>query len=346
MTQKNLTQNSASGPRPNSSGLVPGLRHKPRLFLFGAVLLFLAVAGGTAAGFRSGYAARQDYEARQGSDALQEQFNLGVEDLGAGRYEIARQRFEWILSHQPGYPEAEERLLAALVGLGATPTPRATRTPAPPTPTTTTAPPGPTATLDTRPLENLLRQAGESINAGDWTGAVEAIVELRSINLAYKAAEVDGLLYLALRNRGVDRIYKESNLGGGSFDLTLAERFGPLDNDAVYARNVARLYLYGAGFVGADPERAVYYFSQLNSMAPYLRDGTRMNSRERYRTALIEYGSLLMSTGQPCQAQTQLELAAGIRSDDSLQAALDAAALACSPPTPTPEPEPSPTPGQ
>ncbi|MCK5053710.1 MAG: hypothetical protein KAR65_05510, partial [Anaerolineales bacterium] len=38
------------------------------------------------------------------SEAMYEQFELGIADLEAGRYEIARQRFEAILNFDPAYP--------------------------------------------------------------------------------------------------------------------------------------------------------------------------------------------------------------------------------------------------
>ena len=55
---------------------------------------------------------------------------------------------------------------------------------------------------------------------------------------------MDGLLYLSLRSRGVQKIYKERNLQGGIYDLAVAEKFGPIDLEANNARNLARFYLY------------------------------------------------------------------------------------------------------
>src|SRR5689334_20161332 len=38
------------------------------------------------------------------------QFGLGIADLQAGKYELAAQRFRWVLDRQPNYPGAAERL--------------------------------------------------------------------------------------------------------------------------------------------------------------------------------------------------------------------------------------------
>src|SRR3972149_3444872 len=49
--------------------------------------------------------------------AADEQFQLGLEDLQARRYELARQRFEYVIQTDPSYPNAAQRLAEALVGL-------------------------------------------------------------------------------------------------------------------------------------------------------------------------------------------------------------------------------------
>jgi hypothetical protein len=56
------------------------------------------------------------------------------------------------------------------------------------------------------------------------------------------------MYYFALRNHGYDLITKEGNLEGGIYHLTLAERFGPLDNTANGLREGARIYITGASF--------------------------------------------------------------------------------------------------
>ena len=42
---------------------------------------------------------------------LQEQFELGLRDLDAKQYELARQRFEAIVRYDPNFPGAEEMLI-------------------------------------------------------------------------------------------------------------------------------------------------------------------------------------------------------------------------------------------
>jgi hypothetical protein len=118
---------------------------------------------------------------------------------------------------------------------------------------------------------------------------------------------VDGMLFVALRNRGIDKIAQLHDLEGGNYDLTLAERFGPLDAEANNWRNWAELYIRGASFWGVDWGQSVYYFSQLATAAPNLSDIAGWTATNRYLDALLGYGDWLAARGQWCDAQTQYD---------------------------------------
>ena len=299
------------------------------IWLFLAVLLLgiTTVIGGLA-GFQSGDQARQDQETAQIGNSLQEQYELGLQDLESGEYELARQRFEYILNQDPNFPGVAEKLAQAMQILYATATP----TPLPPTAT-------PSPTPDMRPIEDLFTQARALTTNEDWNGVIDTLTNLRKVDRAYRVAEVDGMLYLALRSRGIHKILNESNLEGGIYDLALAEQFGPLDVEADAARNWARIYIIGSAFWEAIPEQAVYYFGQVASAAPYLRDASGWTARERYRGALVQYGDQLASRGEGCDALEQYERAQSIRAEESVHPKLAAAYELCYPPTPTPLPE-------
>lgn len=291
------------------------------------ILLFSAmVVLGSLAGYLSGTQARVGIQTRIIELTNQEQYELGVQDLEAGRYEVARQRFEYILEHDPSYPGVTEKLAEAMAVLYATATP----TPAPPSAS-------PTPTFDPRPKEELFNQAKALVASQDWTRAIDTLSALRKEDRGYQVARVDGLLFMSLRNRGVDKIWKEGNLEGGLYDLSLAERFGPLDAQANSARELARLYTIGSSFWEVHPEQAVYYFGQVAAAAPGLRDASGWTANERHRASLIHYGDLLASQGDWCSAQTQYELALAITADAALQETKNLVALKCSPPSPTPE---------
>lgn len=308
---------------------------KPWLWalLFAALLCLTAVAG-VLAGYQSGTQTRQAVATQLLGLSLQEQFDLAGQDLEAKRYDVARQRLEYILAHDPGYPGATEHLAQALAVLYATATP----TPMPPTST-------PTPTRDLRPVEDLFSQGRAYLAAQDWERGIQALLDLRKSDSAYQTARVDGLLFIALRQRGVDKIWRQANLEGGIYDLALAERFGPLDAQARSARELARLYVIGSSFWEVMPEQAVYYFGQVAAAAPGLHDASGWTAAMRYRGALIQYGDQLFSQENWCEAQVQYEQAIAMGADASVEEKWKAAVLKCSPPTSAPKPTKTPTPG-
>lgn len=330
-------QAKSAGGRSNFGSKARAILRDPRTrWALGALLLIaLATAVGGWSGYRSAVRARQAAQVQQETQALAEQYQLGVQDLEAGNYEVARQRLEWVLNQDPDFPGAADRLVEIYAVLFATATP----TPKP----TVTGTPEPTATPDLRPVQDLFASAQASFNAGDWEAAINHIVSLRSADPNYQVTQVDRMLYIALRNRGVDRILRGADLVGGSYDLALAEHFGPLDADAAAARYWARTYMYGMAFWGADPQTALFYFQQVAAALPYLSDGTGWNARNRYREVLVQYGDQLAGLGDWCAAEEQYRLAASIRDDEALQSKIADAVEGCAPPTNTPEPTAIPT---
>jgi tetratricopeptide (TPR) repeat protein len=284
----------------------------------------LAALSGTLAGYRSGVSARQSAVSDMAMLSAKEQYDLAVQDLAESRYEVARQRLEYVLALDPNYSGATDRLAEALAVLYATATP----SPIPPTVTAT-------ATRDPRPVQELFSQAQSLVAGGQWDQAIDTLLALRQADPAHQTARVDGMLYISLRQRGVSKIWDQGNLGGGAYDLALAERFAPLDVQANSWRELARLYLFGSSFWEVIPEQAVYYFSQVAAAAPGLRDSSGLTAAERYRLALVQYGDQLAGKGEWCPAQEQYELALSMGADAAIQEKRDNAALKCSPPTPT-----------
>ena len=312
-------------PRPPAAS---SARSRRRRF-FTWALLAIVLTGvfsllGAFAGVRSGMAARSAWEAEQSNLSVKEQYELGLLDMQEGRYQVALQRFEYVIQHDPTFPGAADRLVEVNSILFATATPTS------PPPTIT-----PTPTVDPRPMEDLFNQALQQFAAGDWNALIDTLTALRGKDPQYQAARVDGMLYMALRNRGVRRILSESDLGGGSYDLSLAERFGPLDAEARNVLNLARLYLYGNAFWEAYPEQAVYYFSQVAAAAPGLRDSSGWTAAERYRAALLQWADQLARQEEWCKAEEVYNQVLSWGGGNNLQATADYAAEQCRPPTET-----------
>jgi tetratricopeptide (TPR) repeat protein len=279
-----------------------------RWLLLLAFLALLAIAAASAfGGYRSGIYQRTSLEATQVAQQVEEQFQLGVQDLEAQRYEVARQRFEYVIQLDPDYPGVTEKLADVLLELNTTATPTKA-------PTATLSP-----TPDLRGAEELFSQSQMLLADHKWSEAIDTLLQLRKGNHDYQPVKVDSMLYVALRNRGVEKILNQADLEGGTYDLALAERFGPLDVEAQNYRTWADLYVTGASFWELDWSQATYYFGQLLLVAPNLRDSSNLTVTERFRIASIKYGDALAEAKEWCQAQEQYQAALNLGSDPAVE---------------------------
>ena len=303
---------------------------KTRLKRFLITLLgFIVIVGlGAFSGYNSGIGVRENAEATKIAKQLGEQFQLGAVALAESRYDHARQHFEYIIGHNSGYPGAAEAMAEALLGMSFTATPTIT-----PTPTLTPTP-------DLRGVEAIFNNAQQLINAGDWNNALAALDQLRKEDINYRAAEVDGMYYFSLRQNGYDKITQLGDLEGGIYFLTLAERFGPLDNKANNLRGNARLYITAASFWEINWPQAVNFFGQLAGFAPNIWDSaSNMTAGERYYYASMRYGDQLYEVNDACGAVTQYTNAMAYGALDAYsQRGYNLAYEICYPPTVTPAP--------
>ncbi len=287
------------------------------VIVIGVTLLGMIAALSALLGYRRGIVIRQSAESTQVALAAAEQYELGLQDMQNGDYVLARQRFEYVIRIDPSYPGVVEQLAKVLKELNTTATPTLI-----PTPTLSPTP-------DLRGVQELFDQAQQHLLNSEWSQAIETLLTLRKNDPTYRTVDVDGMLFLALRQRGEDKILLEADLEGGMYDLTLAERFGILDEDAKGLMTWTSLYITGASFWGLDWEQAVYYFSQVAPQMPGLRDGSGLTARERYRLALIEYGKWLASLNRWCPAAQQLELALSMSYDPEVDQMFQTAANNC-----------------
>jgi tetratricopeptide (TPR) repeat protein len=293
--------------------------------------LLLVIGLAAFAGYRVG--GREREQARQGEvqQIIQEQYSLGLLDLEQERFEIARQRFEYIIRLDPDFPGAAERLAEALLGLSQ---------PLIPTPALVAATPTP----NLAPVAEILEQARQAYDQGDWTGAIEQLLALRAKDAAYEPVQVDGLLYAALRNRGLERISRDKTLEAGMYDLSLAESFAPLDEEAANWRSWAQLYVTANSFFGINWEQAAFYFDVVYNVAP----GIQNDVYWKFSQALHMYASQLAAAGDPCEAEIQIARSMEIQENEELEPTATVIAEACltatAEPTRKPKPTETPTP--
>ena len=319
-----------SPPPPMGSPDTEPVR-KPRRWLtvVAGVLLvgLLAVLGGLL-GYQSALRIRWNQQQDQIAMIATTQFQLGLAEIESGRYEMARRRFEYIIQIDPGFPGAAEKLTEVMMQMAMVTTP---------TPIIDTGP-APTPTPDLRGAEAIFNQAVQVYRGQDWNATIHTLDRLRDEDINYRALEVDGMYYLALRSRGVQKIVGEGNLEGGMYDLAQAGRYGPIDSQAEQYRTWARYYMTGVAFWEVDWPKVVDFFNQLYASLPNLRDGSGLTVTERFRLASIAYGNQLAEMGEYCMARDQYNAALALGGDANLAPTATAVQLICQPPTSTPAP--------
>jgi tetratricopeptide (TPR) repeat protein len=319
------TKRTAPGTQPNKpskpAGRLRGWLRSPLLIALLSIFVALLLVGGASAavGWDSG---RERLHATATVEAglyMLDQYNLALEDIDAGRYDLAKQRLEFIYYADPDFLDVKAQLVNVLFIMSSTVQP-------------TTAPVvGPTATptTDPRPKEELFIAAQAAFAAQDWSTTIDTLLSLRKADAGFRTADVDGMLFASLRNRGAANITQLGLFEPGLYDFALAEKFGPLDGQALQYREWARLYLYGNAFWLAYPEDAIYYYGQLVGMAPDLRDSTGLSAFYRYRQSLIHWGDKLAAAGDWCGAAEKYQDAQDARSDGELQPTLSNASFQC-----------------
>ena len=307
---------------PSAQDGDPGTKSKKRspwkVVTLIAVLTFILIGATSAyAGYNSGINQRKDAEVALVSSKAAEQFDLAVQDIADLEYQRARQRLEYIAQIDPNFPGLTEKLAVVLARINATATPT-------PEPTPTIAP-----TLDTRGVDEMFNQAKDLMFNSDWNTSIVTLLKLRKNDPTYKPVEIDGMLFLALRNRGLEKISRQADLEGGLYDLTLASRFGPLDYEAQGYISWVSMYITGASFWELDWQKVVEYFSQVGPALPGLTDRSGMTAKERFRLGLKGLGTTLATAGDVCGAAEQYQLSLSIGADPEVEALLNEAYTAC-----------------
>jgi len=326
MIQNNNSSEGTQPSKPVSSTQPNKPKRRRTTFLFNAFGLLVILAIAVFGGYGSGISIRKETKSSAILQQLGEQYQLALVDMQFGRYDNAKQRLEFIIENDPSFPGAQDTLTQVLVQMNtqSTSQPAATITP-------TISP-----TPDFSGVEEAYTKAQQLITAQDWPGTLGVLDQMRKLDPNYQTAQVDGMYYFALRNYGYDLIAKQGNLEGGIYQLTLAERFGQLDNNANGIREGARYYILGASFWELNWEQALFYFNQIYAGWPSLWDGT-MTASDRYRIASMRYGDELYGQKNYCDAVDQYENAQAIAALDNVASGnYSKAYVACFPPTAVP----------
>ena len=298
------------------------------------VLLVLVIIGlAVFLGYRNGVQRRLQNERNMLLDQISIQLDWVYKDIAEERYENAKTRLEYIIDKYPDFPGVSDLLVEVMMNMDA-PTPM-------PTVEVVIGTPEPeiTATPDTRNSEEAFAQIEQNIANQEWDRAIENISSLKETNYDFKSIEVDGYYFIALRNRGIQRIWA-GEIEQGMYDLSVAEQLGAIDNVAAGAKSWGSLYMTGASYWDVNWAGAVDIFSQLYAQMPYFSDSTGMTSAERYRIALYRLGDQFAANGDYCTASSYYNqsLAVGVNLDIQVTATWLAETCANPPSEETPEP--------
>lgn len=310
-TPNSIERHDPVGAASRPVGWLAATARSARALFIVAGLLLAVVAIAVYGGVRTGLADRAHLQATAQAAEVARQFNLGLQDLAAHNYALAAERFRYVLSVDPGYPGAQEKLAQAQAGLG-----------------TASAP---THTPDPETARHLLEQAQAAYDQQDWSTAIDRLVQMQTVDPAFERIQADGMLYVALRNRGLERIAAD-RLEEGIYDLERASAIGPLDVDARQQREWAAIYLTANTYYGVNWPQAIQGFSLLYQLAPYFKD-----TISKLTGAHVAYGDALLAT-DACLAQEHYAAANEITFDEEVEAKRVAAEEQCAVGTPTPEP--------
>ena len=103
-----------------------------RSILAGVFGILVLIGLGAFGGYSTGIGDRETAQENAVAGQLADQYKFALVDIEFGRFEFARQRLEYIISLNPDYPGASQKLTEVLVmSTIPTPTPTATLTPTP-----------------------------------------------------------------------------------------------------------------------------------------------------------------------------------------------------------------------
>lgn len=307
---------------PTAGGRLSSLKRLVSSYL--VIILIIVCVVGTAlllavwGGVQAGQNARGAQATQTAVVEMDVQFEMGLADLDAGQYQLATQRFTWILERNPGYPGAAEKLAEArrLLEGGAS---SADATPIPP------------SEADTN--EERLAEAQSLYDEQQWEAAIDRLEMLQAQAPDYQPEQVAEMLYESLRQLGLRYIRTDERLEEGIVLLDRAAMIRPLDDISEGERLIASLYVTGRTYWGLNWPIVIQNFSEIYAVAPNYRD-----VESRLLDAYITYADQLWLGGTPCDSVSLYQSAARIQNNAQIQDKIVGATDACENPTPTPTP--------
>ena len=281
-----------------------------------AILVIVLGMGGMAYfGYQAGVQQSAAAAATAVADEVQLQYSLAVQDMEIGQPGVAVQRLEHIVQIHPDFPGATQMLEKAREAAGGVGR-RAAR---------------PIAILvpaeEQLSIEEIYHLLAGAYKQGEWSESVRWAAALKAAAGQYRSINVDSMLFVSLRNRGIERI-DSGVLELGLTDLEHAEQIMTLDDVALQRRRWASLYLAGLTFWDLNWQLAIDNLYILNQIAPNFLD-----TRSLLLEAYIAYGDALLQAQDSCLAGQQFAAALETEADAYTEQQLEAAEKSCAQPS-------------
>jgi tetratricopeptide (TPR) repeat protein len=270
-------------------------------------LLILAFACGflgliTAAGLGGVYAGLQDRKADEQTQA-DKFYQEGLANRTAGKVQLAKADFEYVLKINPNYPGAREQLTQIVDLLTVKPTP--------------------TSVIQVNVTQQVYQTGVDAYNQTNWQKAIDILSQVRVLDPSYEKDRIAQMIYQAALTYGLG-LLKEDRLEEAIAYLDQAAYLKPLPADAEAEAQYARMYITARDYWNVNWEKAIESFGELYKIGPAYRD-----TFARYVEAYIQYGDERTRAGDPCAAQQHYEEALKLRPAADLQTKADAAKEAC-----------------
>lgn len=291
---------STAVPRPAARTRKRGISASTFLILaFVCGFLGLIVA----AGLGGVYAGMQDRRADAQAQA-DKYYEEGLANRTAGKLQLAKADFEYVLKISPVYPGAAEQLKQIADLLTVKPTPTA-------------------SAVQVNVTEELYQAGVKAYNQQEWQKAIEIFSQVRALDPAYEKDRIAQMIYQAALTHGQE-LLKADHLEEAIAYLDQAAYLKPLPPEAAAEAQYARLYITARDYWNVNWEKAIESFGELYKIGPGYRD-----TFTRYVDAYIQYGEERTRAGDPCAAQAQYEEALKLRPTADLQTKADTAKQAC-----------------
>tara|TARA_Y100001934_G_scaffold153743_1_gene184251 strand:+ start:3378 stop:4391 length:1014 start_codon:yes stop_codon:yes gene_type:complete len=240
------------------------------------------------------------------------QVALANKDVDNGNYMLALERLEYVLNVSPNYPGAQKLFVDARSHVDVDLYDKDIDEPA-----------EVFSYIDVSNSGELIENIRLNYKMKLWQDVIIDIEHLKLTGEDFDQDEINSILFVALRNRGIQSI-ESGDIELGLTDLEHAEQIVALDSVAEQRRRWASLYLYGATFWDINWKIVVDNLYILYQIAPNFRD-TEIKLWQAY----MEHGSEFLGVEEYCDAKDQFVFADNLRKDASLTNKLKQAIEGC-----------------